>query len=87
LLTSARSCATTSRPETTINTDQGSWYRWIGKEFAGHSAVDHSREEYARYEGGELITTNTVEGFYSVFKRGMRGIYQHCGEKHLHRYL
>src|SRR5947209_104293 len=65
-------------PETTINTDQGSWYRWVGKEFAGHSTVDHSREEYARYEGGELISTNTVEGFYSVFKRGMRGIYQHC---------
>ena len=33
------------------------------------------------------VTTNTVEGFFSIFKRGMRGIYQHCGEKHLHRYL
>jgi len=33
------------------------------------------------------VTTNTVEGFYSIFKRGMKGVYQHCGEKHLHRYL
>jgi len=34
-----------------------------------------------------VITTNTVEGYYSIFKRGMKGIYQHCSEKHLHRYL
>ena len=34
-----------------------------------------------------IITTNTVEGFYSIFKRGMKGVYQHCAEKHLHRYL
>ena len=33
------------------------------------------------------VTTNTVEGYFSIFKRGMKGIYQHCGEKHLHRYL
>jgi hypothetical protein len=33
------------------------------------------------------ITTNTVEGYYSIFKRGMKGVYQHCSEKHLHRYL
>ena len=33
------------------------------------------------------MTTNTVEGYFSVFKRGMKGIYQHCSEKHLHRYL
>ena len=36
---------------------------------------------------GTKINTNTVEGFYSIFKRGMKGVYQHCGEKHLHRYL
>lgn len=34
-----------------------------------------------------VITTNTVEGYYSIFKRGMKGVYQHCSEKHLHRYL
>jgi hypothetical protein len=33
------------------------------------------------------VTTNTVEGYFSIFKRGMKGIYQHCSEKHLHRYL
>ena len=45
--------------------------------FASHDKVDHSQDEYVRYEGGKLITTNTVEGFYSIFKRGMKGVYQH----------
>ena len=40
-------------------------------------------KEYARGD----VTTNTVEGYFSIFKRGMRGVYQHCAEKHLHRYL
>jgi hypothetical protein len=40
-----------------------------------------------RYDGERVITTNTVEGYYSIFKRGMKGVYQHCKEKHLHRYL
>ena len=56
--------------------------------FQSHDRVDHSKEEYVRYELGRVtIHTNTVEGFFSVFKRGMRGTYQHCSEKHLHRYL
>ena len=45
------------------------------------------KDEYVRREGDKVITTNTVEGYYSIFKRGMKGVYQHCGEKHLHRYL
>lgn len=45
--------------------------------------VKHSAGEYVR--GG--VHTNTIEGYFSVFKRGMRGVYQHCAEKHLHRYL
>ena len=45
--------------------------------------VDHSKEEYVRGDAH----TNTAEGFFSVFKKGMKGIYQHCDEKHLHRYL
>ena len=45
--------------------------------------MNHSRDEYVR---GDAYT-NTVEGFYSIFKRGVKGVYQHCGEKHLHRYL
>ena len=42
---------------------------------------------YVRYEDGEKIHTNSAEGYFSIFKRGMRGVYQHCKEKHLHRYL
>ena len=45
--------------------------------------INHSRGEYRRGE----VSTNTIEGFFSIFKRGMRGIYQHCGQQHLHRYL
>jgi hypothetical protein len=49
--------------------------------------VNHAKDEYVRREVDKLVTTNTVEGYYSIFKRGMIGIYQHCSEKHLHRYL
>ncbi len=70
-----------------LNTDQAQHYRRIGKEFADHQAVDHGREEYARYDLGTLTTTNSVEGFFSVFKRGMKGVYQHCEPRHLGRYL
>ena len=42
---------------------------------------------YARREGGVVVHTNTIENVFSVFKRGMVGVYQHCGEAHLHRYL
>src|SRR5665213_2331217 len=74
---------TNVRRESMLLTDQASWYKSIGKEYAGHGTVDHSKFEYARGE----ITTNTVEGYFSIFKRGMKGVYQHCSEKHLHRYL
>jgi hypothetical protein len=62
--------------------DENRSYRGIGCQFASHESVNHSAEEWARGNAH----TNTVEGFYSIFKRGMKGIYQHC-EKHLHRYL
>ncbi len=73
-------------------TDEASHYWEVGRDFARHDAVNHGLDEYARYEreadGSEyVIHTNTVEGYYSVFKRGMKGVYQHCSEKHLHRYL
>jgi ISXO2-like transposase domain len=58
-------------------------YKRIGKEFASHGAVSHGEHEYVR----GIIHTNTIEGFYSIFKRGMKGVYQHCSENHLHRYL
>jgi transposase-like protein len=73
--------------ETAIMTDQAGWYPEIGAEFASHDTVNHAKDEYVRREGGNIITTNAVEGYYSIFKRGMKGVYQHCKEKHLHRYL
>jgi transposase-like protein len=71
------------KAETIINTDEGTWYKQLGAHFLSHDTVNHSRYEYVRDD----ITTNTVEGYYSIFKRGMKGVYQHCSEKHLHRYL
>lgn len=69
--------------ETALMTDEAGMYRRVGKEFASHEYVKHSKDEYVRGN----IHTNTVEGFYSIFKRGMKGVYQHCAEHHLHRYL
>jgi transposase-like protein len=69
--------------ESRLMTDEAAYYGTIGKGFAGHEAVNHSAGEYVRGD----VHTNTLEGYYSVFKRGMKGTYQHCGEKHLHRYV
>jgi transposase-like protein len=69
--------------ETELRTDEAIHYRGVGREFASHEAVVHSRKEYVRGD----VHTNTVEGYYSIFKRGMKGVYQHCAQKHLHRYL
>ena len=55
----------------------------MGDEFATHETVNHAAKEYARGD----VTTNTVEGFFGIFKRGMNGVYQHCGEQHFQRYL
>ncbi len=69
--------------ESTLNTDEALRYRKVGREFAQHLVVNHSKGVYV----DRPATTNTVEGFYSIFKRGMKGVYQHCSEEHLHRYL
>ncbi len=66
-----------------LMTDEGRHYRKAGKEFVQHERVHHTKGEYVR-DGAH---TNTIEGYFSVFKRGMKGVYQHCAEKHLHRYL
>jgi hypothetical protein len=58
-----------------------------GREFASHASVNHSEEEWTRYENGKMIGTQAVENFFSVFKRGMRGVYQHCSDEHLARFL
>jgi hypothetical protein len=71
------------RKESRLMTDEARHYKAIGREFASHESVNHGEEEYVRGD----VSTNTVENFYSVFKRGMKGVYQHCGERHLHRYI
>jgi transposase-like protein len=66
-------------PASTLHTDGAQVYKFTGM---AHEAVDH-KKEYVR----DGVHTNTLEGFFSVFKRGMVGTYQHCGEQHLQRYL
>jgi hypothetical protein len=73
--------------ESRLNTDESPLYDAVGKEFAAHETVNHSKGEYARGKGDDLVTTNSAEGFFGLFKRGFNGIYQHCQDKHLHRYL
>jgi len=69
--------------ETRLHTDESKLYYRVGKEFAAHETVNHAAKEYVRDD----VTTNTIESYFAIFKRGMRGVYQHCAEKHLHRYL
>jgi hypothetical protein len=69
--------------ESQLHTDESKLYRLVGRKFAAHETVKHSMGEYVRDD----VHTNSAEGFFSIFKRGMRGVYQHCKEKHLHRYL
>jgi hypothetical protein len=67
-----------------LMTDEAGAYVRAGREFAGHGAVNHSIEEYVR---GKFWHTNTVEGYFSILKRGISGVYQHCSQQHLKRYL
>jgi transposase-like protein len=69
--------------ESRLHTDESRLYTGAEAFFKSHETVNHSAKEYARGD----VHTNSAEGFFSVFKRGMRGVYQHCSEKHLHRYL
>ncbi len=71
--------------EAVIYTDEAGQYQKLADDFAGHDFTRHGAGEYVR-RGAPEVHTNTVEGFYSIFKRGMKGVYQHCGKKHLHRY-
>lgn len=72
--------------EARVMTDEHSGYRDAGKFFADHGTTAHGRGEYVNVED-RTVHSNTVEGYFSIFKRGMKGVYQHCGEDHLHRYL
>lgn len=73
--------------QSVLYTDESRLYTTTGEEYAKHGTVNHSAKEYARREGDIVVHTNTIENVFSVFKRGMIGVYQHCGEAHLHRYL
>ena len=72
--------------ESTLMTDESRIYGKARYHFDGHSTVHHGAGEYVN-ASNDAIHSNTVEGYFSIFKRGMKGIYQHCGEQHLHRYL
>jgi len=71
------------KPDSRIMTDEAGQYTHLNRTFKDHHIVRHGSGEYVRCEA----YTNTIEGFFSIFKRGMKGIYQHCGKQHLHRYL
>jgi transposase-like protein len=68
--------------EARLMTDEAAQYTQVGHEFSEHGVVHHGKGEYVRGD----IHTNTIEGFFSIFKRGMKGVYQHAAKKHLHRY-
>ena len=72
--------------EARVMTDEHSGYRDMHKFFAAHGTTSHGRGQYVD-PADRTVHSNTVEGYFSIFKRGMKGVYQFCGERHLHRYL
>lgn len=62
-------------------------YRGLKKDFRRHSTIRNPWKICARKEGDVLISTNTIEGYFSILKRGINGVYHHVGKQHLHRYL
>lgn len=71
------------KTDSAIITDEYKAYHGLSASFKSHDTISHSSKEWVRGS----VHTNTVEGFFSIFKRGMQGVYQHCGKQHLHRYL
>jgi hypothetical protein len=74
---------TNASRESHLHTDESRLYTRVGREYSRHETVNHSIGEYVRGD----VTTNHIENYFSIFKRGMKGVYQHCSEKHLQRYL
>lgn len=72
--------------EAHLRTDESRLYKAMGEYYASHETTTHSKGEYVRLSD-RTVHTNTVEGFFSIFKRGMKGVYQHAAKRHLHRYL
>jgi len=68
-----------------LNTDESTLYKSVGQEYAGHWTVTHSEYQYVHPQTG--AHSNSIEGYFGIFKRGMKGVYQHCAEKHLQAYL
>jgi len=71
-------------PDTRLMTDEASYYKTLGKDYADHQTVVRSNGEYSR---GDDVTTNSVEGFFSILKRGVNGTFHSISKKHLHRYV
>ena len=69
-----------------LMTDSGTVIKGASKGHK-HSLVNHKADEYVRYDEGVCVTTNTIEGYFSILKRGITGVYHHVGRNHLHRYL
>ena len=72
---------------TNIQTDEHAVYHWMRGEFPNHDVVTHKRKEYVRREDGRLITSNTVESYFGLIKRGVYGIYHHVGRSYMQQYL
>jgi hypothetical protein len=72
---------------TRIQTDEATVYHWIHDDFPEHDVVTHKKREYSRHENGRHITTNTVEGFFGLVRRGVFGTYHHWGRGYLQQYL
>jgi hypothetical protein len=75
---------TNVRGRATLVTDESSLYKLVGTGYADHQTVPHAGREYVNKDG---YTTNNIENFFGVFKRGIRSVYHFCGEQHLKRYL
>lgn len=73
-------------PDARVLTDEAGQYKFLSRHFAGHGFTSHGKGEYVSKED-RTVHTNTIEGFFSTFKRGMVGVYQHCAHNHLNRYL
>ena len=73
--------------EAVLHTDEATVYYFMKDQVAEHHTINHSKEEYVRNELGRVVTTNTVEGFFSLVKRSVYGTYHHWSREHLHRYL
>lgn len=72
---------------TNIQTDEAAIYHFMRDTFPTHDTVNHSKNEYSRWENGRHITTNTVEGYFGLFKRGIYGTYHHIGVPYMQQYL